>query len=572
MPAWIPGSYLIRDFARNVYSIGAVAASGPVALTKVDKQTWALGAASGVIEVHYEVYAQDLSVRAAWLDRTRAYFNGTSLLLRIDGAEELPCEIEMVPPEGGYAESWRVATSLKPLQSDVRGFGRYRASTYWEAIDHPVEWADHATARFTVDGVEHRIAVSGVATGADLPRLAADLEATCTGHVRLFGELPAPGYLFLLHVTGDGYGGLEHCMSTSLLAARADLPTPGEHAASDGYRRLLGLCSHEYFHLWHVKRIRPACFAGADLSAEVPTTLLWVFEGITSYYDDLMLVRTARITARSYLELLARNVSRLLRTPGRRRQSIADASFDAWIRLYKPDENSPNASVSYYLKGGLVAWGLDATLRLATGDRVTLDDLMRALWRRFGLTGVGLREGDVERLATELAGCDLQAFFDRYVYGTDELPLDAWCAAFGLGMRLRPANVEKDEGGALSAAPDDAPGAKRWLGARTKDCAEGVLLVQVFDDGPAQRAGFSAGDVVIAVAGLRASADLLFSLANRCPAGESLRVHAFRGDVLHVLDLEPAPAPEDTCELWLLADDQSTAEQRTRRAGWLDGR
>ena len=285
MPAWIPGSYLIRDFARNVLSIRAASENSTVALEKVDKQTWAVGAASGVVEVHYEVYARDLSVRAAWLDRTRAYFNGTSLLLRVDGEEGLPCEIEMVTPEGGFADRWKVATTLTPVQVDGRGFGRYQAASYWEAIDHPAEWAVHATARFDVDGVGHRIAVSGVAPGADLPRLASDLEAICAGHAQLFGELPVPDYLFLLHATGDGYGGLEHCRSTSLLTARSDLPIPGEKEVSDGYRRLLGLCSHEYFHLWHVKRIRPACFAEADLSTEVPTTLLWVFEGITSYYE-----------------------------------------------------------------------------------------------------------------------------------------------------------------------------------------------------------------------------------------------------------------------------------------------
>ena len=571
MPAWIPGSYLIRDFARHLLSMRAVSGDRSVGLTKLDKQTWRLDAAPGAVAIVYEVYAHDLSVRSAWLDRSRAYFNGTSLLLRVEGAEDVPCTIEMVPPVEAFATAWRVATTLAPMDVDERGFGRYHAGSYWDAIDHPVEWSGHAASSFNVDGVRHRIALSGHSPHADLTRLAADLREACAGHVRLFGALPVPEFLFLLHVTGDGYGGLEHCRSTSLLASSDDLPAVGEPEVSDGYRRLLGLCSHEYFHLWNVKRIRPACFFAPDLGSEVHTSLLWAFEGVTSYYDDLILVRTGRITPQSYLELLAHSVSRLLRTPGRRRQSIAEASFDAWTKLYKPDENSPNAGVSYYLKGGLVAWGLDVALRLATGDEVTLDDLMRALWRRYGATGVGLEEGDLERLVAELAGRELQPFFDRYVYGTDELPIDDWCAAFGLGMRLRAAKDERDEGGSLAAAPSDAPPASRTLAVRTKGEGGGVALLTVFDDGPAQRAGLAAGDVVVAVGGRRATADNFARLVAHAPAGQPLRVHAFRGGELLVFDAAPAPAPEDTCELWLLPDDALSPTELARRAQWLHG-
>jgi predicted metalloprotease with PDZ domain len=571
MPAWIPGSYMIRDFARNLLSIHSVAGDRRVGLTKLDKQTWRLDAAPGPVEVVCEVYAHDLSVRSAWLDRSRAYFNGTSLLLRVEGAEDVPCTIDMVPPDGPFAASWRVATTLNPVGVDERGFGRYLAGSYWDAIDHPVEWGVHATASFEVEGVAHRIAVSGQAPRGDLARLASDLKEVCAGHARLFGTLPVPEYLFLLHLTGDGYGGLEHCRSTSLLACRDDLPAAGESEVDEGYRRLLGLCSHEYFHLWNVKRIRPGCFFTPDLAGEVHTSLLWAFEGVTSYYDDLMLVRTGRIAPQSYLELVARSVSRLLRTPGRRRQSIADASFDAWTKLYKPDENSPNAGVSYYLKGGLVAWGLDAELRLATGDGATLDDLMRLLWRRYGATGEGVAEGDLERLAAELAGRELRSFFDRYVYGTDELPIGDWCAAFGLGVRLRAARDERDEGGSLTAAPVDAPPARRTLAVRTKAGSDGVTLLTVFDDGPAQRAGLAAGDVVVAVGGQRASADTFSKLVARAPADRPLLVHAFRGGELVVFEVDPAPAPQDTCELWLLPDDALSSAGLARRAQWLHG-
>ena len=360
LPAWIPGSYLIRDFARHIVAIGAETHGESVSLTKLDKQTWELAPTAGPVEVRYQVYAFDLSVRSAYLDATRAYFNGSSLLLRLHGAEGDPCELELVrpPADQGCGQGWTVETTLPAVAVDGAGFGRYAARDYWALIDHPVQCALHRAVEFEVQGVPHRAALSGRVEHCDLDRLAADLRAVCAYQARLFGALPLERYLFLLTAVGDGYGGLEHRDSCSLLCARDDLPAAGERDASEGYRKFLGLCSHEYFHLWNVKRIQPAVFSTADLAREVHTTLLWAFEGITSYYDDLALVRSGRIPVQGYLELLARSISRLFRTPGRRRQSLAESSFDAWTKFYKADENAPNAIVSYYLKGSLVAWGL----------------------------------------------------------------------------------------------------------------------------------------------------------------------------------------------------------------------
>jgi predicted metalloprotease with PDZ domain len=573
LPAWIPGSYLVRDFARHILTIEAESGGAPVPLRKLDKHTWGLPPTTGPVYVRCEIYAFDLSVRAAYLDPIRAYFNGTSLLLRLHGAEDQPCTLDLVRPDddNGVGVGWTVETTLRPLAVDGAGFGRYAARDYWDAIDHPVQWAHHRTADFEVAGVPHRIAIGGRAEHCDLDRLARDLRAVCEYQARLFGALPVERYLFLVTAVGDGYGGLEHADSCSLLGARDDLPRVGEAEVTEGYRKFLGLCSHEYFHLWNVKRIAPAAFSPPDLSREVNTPLLWAFEGVTSYYDDLALARSGRIPVQSYLELLARSISRLARTPGRRRQSLAESSFDAWTKFYKADENAPNAIVSYYLKGSLVAWGLDVELRRRSGDAVSLDDLMRILWSRHGAPARGLADGDIEAVAAELGGTDLAGFFERYVQGTDELPVADWCEALGLGVRLRAAKDERDEGGAYPEPPAEGAPARPSLGVRTRRAAEGVGLANVFDGGAAQRAGMSAGDLIVAVGGLRASADNLPQLLARVRPGDRVTVHAFRRDELLAFDVEPAPAAEDTCDLWPLPPTAATPAQLERRERWLAG-
>ena len=334
---------------------------------------------------------------------------------------------------------------------------------------------------------------------------------------------------------------------------------------------LLGLISHEYFHTWNVKRIKPAAFVPYDLTQENYTRLLWAFEGFTSYYDDLMLVRSGLLTERQYLETLAKTLTTVLQRTSRLKQSVADSSFDAWIKYYRQDENAPNAIVSYYLKGSLVAWGLDVELRRRTGDSRSLDDLMRLVWSRNGASGRGLAEGELEALAAELCGCDLRAFFDRYVRGTDELPVTDWCEALGLGIRLRAAKDERDEGGALAVEPAEMPPARPSLGVRTRRAADGVGLLTVFDGSPAQRAGLSAGDLIVAVGGIRASAESLPQLLSRVPAGQSVTIHAFRRDELLALDVCLEPAPADTCDLWLLAPATAGPAQLGRRDRWLGG-
>ena len=562
MPAWIPGSYMIRDFARNVVTIVAESDGAAVAIERLDKNRWRCEPVAGSLRVSYEVYAWDLSVRSAHLDCRHGYFNGSSVFLQPCGHERAPCSVEILAPEGDDYHHWKVATTLPLNGARVWGFGSYRAANYDELIDHPVEMGAFTVATFQAGGVTHDIAISG-RHRTDMERLCADLQRICDSHIRLFGALPPiDRYLFQVTAVGEGYGGLEHRSSTSLLCARDDLPRVGQGAIDDDYRRFLGLCSHEYFHTWNVKRIRPEVFTPYRLGREVHTRLLWVFEGITSYYDDLALRRSGLLSRQDYLLLLGQTATRVWRGQGRFRQTVSDSSFDAWTRFYKQDENAPNAIVSYYAKGALVALALDLTLREGSNGVVTLDDLMRALWVRYGKTGRGVPEDAVESLAAEISGLSLDEFFDQAVRGTDDLPLADLLARFGVRFKTRAADSEADPGGKPGKKP---PGPV--LGVRSKGSDSGVRLTHVLDNGAARDAGLAAGDLLVAVDGLRVDGDTLHKRLAALPEQRPVAVHAFRRDELMVFDVRLRPAPIDTVYLELESDcDSATAERRER---WL---
>ncbi|MGQ9725385.1 MAG: M61 family metallopeptidase, partial [Tepidimonas sp.] len=418
LPVWIPGSYLIREFAQHLQRLQAWVDGRSVPLRALDKNTWqAEVGEAGTLTLTYEVYAFDPSVRAAYLDARRGFINATSLCLRVVGREDEPHALTLLANE--WTRGWRVATALRPLAAAPvprgrpapswrwaagDGFGTYLADSYDELADSPIELGDFWCGDFAVRGVAHRFVVSGAPAGFDGERLLRDSAHVCEAAMTLWhgpnGAPPIDRYVFLLNATQDGYGGLEHRHSAALVCARADLPlrplpgpqTPNQSPeplrAGDGYTTLLGLISHEYFHTWNVKRLRPHEFTRYDYDRENPTDLLWFFEGFTSYYDDLLLLRAGLIDQATYLQLLAKSVNQVLQTPGRQVQSVAQASWDAWIKYYRVHENTPNATVSYYAKGALVALCLDLTLR-ATG-RATLDDVMRALWQR--CTGGPMRE------------------------------------------------------------------------------------------------------------------------------------------------------------------------------------
>lgn len=478
LPAWIPGSYLVREFARHLQKLSARQDGKPVAIHQLDKASWQVDCVpSSPLVLSYEVYAFDNSVRTAWLDAQRGFFNGTSLCLRVHGMAQEPHELEVVPPRA--FPHWEAATGLEPLKINRRGFGSYQAADYDELVDCPVELGAFHSAEFRACGVPHRLVVAGAPASFDADRLVADMQKICEAQIRFWHDRKKPpfkSYVFMLNVVDDGYGGLEHRNSTALICSRRDLPRLGDARSGEGYVTLLGLISHEYFHTWNVKRLRPAEFAHYDYRQENYSSLLWFFEGFTSYYDDLLLRRAGLIDDATYLKLLTKTCNQVLQTPGREVQSVAQASFDAWVKYYRQDENTANATVSYYTKGALVALCFDLSLRQE--GQATLDDVMRTLWQR--CKAGPMAEADFAAVLKELGGRAYTRELAAWVHGTRELPLKELLEQHGISVMEEPAQLQQR------------------LGVRVSE-AQGIVLKNVLRGGAAEQAGFAANDEWVGV-------------------------------------------------------------------------
>ena len=480
LPVWIPGSYLVREFSKNLQELQGRQGRRAVLTQQLDKCSWQVDcAAEQPLVLSYQVYAFDNSVRTAWLDAARGFFNGTSLFLCVEGQESAPHAMELVASPA--IADWSVATGLTPQKITRRGFGTYRANHYDELVDGPVEMGTFWSGTFTACGVPHRFVVTGAPASFDGERLLTDTKNICETEIRFWHGVdagkrrgpkpPHANYLFMLNATHDGYGGLEHRNATALICTRKDLPRLGSTKPTEGYTTLLGLISHEYFHTWNVKRLRPIELAQIDYTRENYTSLLWFFEGFTSYYDDLLLRRAGLIDDAGYLKLLNKAINQVLQTPGRTVQSVAQSSFDAWVKYYRQDENTPNATVSYYTKGSLVALCLDLTLR-AQGPH-TLDDVMRALWLR--CQGGPMREDDVLAVLQTLTGRSFTKEMAQWVHSTDELPLRELLEKNGITVLEEPAQLAQQLG--LRVSEDSA-----------------LQIKTVLRGGAAERAGFAAGD------------------------------------------------------------------------------
>ncbi len=493
LPTWIPGSYLVREFSRHLQRLQARQGGKSIELTQIDKCNWQIRCTAGQpLVLIYEIYAFDNSVRTAWLDATRGFFNGTSMFLQVRGQEDSPHELELVADKA--FSGWQIATGLTPKKTTKAGFGTYHACNYDELVDCPVEMGSFWSGSLIACGVPHRFVVAGAPPGFDGDRLLADMQQICETEIRFWhgnkagasaaSTPPHKSYLFLLNAVDEGYGGLEHRNSTALICRRKDLPrlnhpalqpqspeTARNAPRSEGYTTLLGLISHEYFHTWNVKRLRPADFSRYDFTQENYSQLLWFFEGFTSYYDDLLLRRAGLIDDPTYLKLLTKTINQVLQTPGRELQSVAQASFDAWIKYYRQDENTPNATVSYYTKGSLVALCLDLTLRQQ--GQTTLDAVMRAVWLH--CKGGPMTESDLHSVLAKLARRSFTTELSRWVHGTADLPLKNLLQAQGFDVLEEPAQV-----------------AQR-LGLRVGD-GPGIQIKTVLRGGAAERAGFAAGD------------------------------------------------------------------------------
>ncbi len=557
LPVWTPGSYLIREHERHVDGLRAQGDGEELAVEKVDKQTWRVSTKGArTVRVSYRLHCFELTVRTNHVDATHAFLNPSAAAAFVVGREAEPCSVRLQMLPG-----WRAWVAL-PFED-----GAYKARDYEELADSPFECgpeSSHGAHAFTAHGVPHELVVWGRGD-LDARRAVADIAKIVEAEASIFGGLPyADRYLFILHLNDKARGGLEHRKSCALVVPRFSF------VQKSAYEDFLLLVGHEFFHLWNVKRVRPAAFTPYDWTRENHTRLLWAMEGLTSTYEVVALRRAGLISAQRFLEIWAERITQLLRTPGRLRTSLAQASFDAWIKHYRPDESTPNTTVSYYLKGSVVGFLLDLELRRRSGGGQSLDDLARALYQKHG-SPPGLPEDGVEREAVELVGDpSLRDWFQGALHSTQELPLDEALAFVGLKAVIAPAKSGDDKGGA-QADPEDAPDgegrARGWLGATLKEKA-GVLEVGTVAEGsPAQAAGVAAGDELAAVDGFRSDVK---QRLGRAQPGQTVRLSLFRMDELIEVPVQLAAAPRDT--VTFVPDPQASPEQRTAREGWLGAR
>ncbi len=550
LPAWIPGSYLIRDFAKNIVRIKAFCGDKEIEMQKLDKDSWSIHTNGKLITIYYQVYARDQSVRTAYLDQFRAFFNGTSLFLRIHKLESMDHLVTISKPKWlDRNPNWRVATSMTKSKIDKYGFGDYVSESYDILIDHPFEIGEFTKSTFVVNEVRHDVIIRGC-PHANIRKICRDLKLIVETQIQFWGELPVDRYTFLINAVSDGYGGLEHSHSTALICSKSDLPVEADQHIDDNYLRFLGLCSHEYFHLWNVKRLKPKTFSPYDLTRENYTELLWAFEGITSYYDDLMLCRAGLIDAHRYLNLLAKTITTVKKSRGHAKQTLAESSYYAWTKFYKQDESAINTIVSYYSKGSLAALSLDLHLRTKTNGRISLDTVMRALWKQYGKTGIGVPEDGIETVASKISGLNLNSFFDRAIRSTKQLPLKKLLSHADITLSFTAPNNSSDGGGVINkSTTKDFTKIKHDLGFTCVDTPKGLRVKQVFDDGAARHSGLAPEDMIVAFNRKSTSKNNIQAIVDLEKRGSSVPVHIFRDEVLHTLQFNIETAQKNTAYL-----------------------
>lgn len=526
LPAWLPGSYMIRDFAKNIISLKAQSASNnPPILTALDKQTWQFIATESETSIHYQVFAFDLSVRTAYLDTQRGFFNGSSTFLAVETLKDSPCRLTIHPPADN--NHWKVASGLPRAKNTQKyHFGEYSADDYAHLIDCPVVIGDFDHFEFTVEGVIHHVVFTSKHYG-DRERICADLSKLCQHHINVFGEAPFKEYWFITHLMANGFGGLEHKNSTILQASRFDLPNPNKpEELTEEYQTFLSLCSHEYFHAWNICRIKPKAFIPYQLNQESYTTQLWAYEGITSYYDDFSLYRTGIITFEAYLKILSKAATRVYRGQGELKQSVTESSFFTWTKFYQQGPDAINNIISYYVKGSFIALWLDLTIREKSNGQYSLDNLMKELWIHFGRPNIGTQQEDFINIANVLCGEDISAAFTDLLHSAKRVELAPLLNKVGINFTASKFallnKVETTESDAYFP----------YIGALYKSQPIGVKINQVIEHSPAANAGLAVNDVLIAVDNMKASEDALQKLASNLPPNSEVSCHCLRDDQL----------------------------------------
>ena len=543
LPVWTPGSYLVREYARHVQEFKVVDAGGfSVPFERLDKRSFRIHAMGKPVRCVYKVYANELTVRTSHLDGTHGYFNGATLFYYAEALRKAEHRVTVEVPA-----DWRVSTAL-----DMDG-REYVAHDYDELVDSPFECGPHTPIPFTAAGVPHEFVLWGDPQ-LDEKKLVADVTKLVETEAAMFGGLPQKRYVFFVHSSDKGRGGLEHKASTVLLYPRTGF------SGSKGWEDFLTLAAHEYFHLWNVKRIKPRRLVPFDYGQENYTQLLWWFEGATSYYDNLVTRRAGLMAPNRYLTRLGESLTALHNTPGRQVLPLVDASMIAWTKHYRPDENTANTAISYYLKGELVCLLLDLTIRQATKDAKSLDDVARLLWQRYGDES-GVPEDGVEAAAQEVAGTDLKPFFDRALRGLEELDYSV-LAHVGLEAKFRPRESTGDKGGTPPRNKGDKnPG---YVGVSTRGSS---TIATVLDGSPAQAAGVYADDEIVALDGFKCDASGLHARSEDKRPGETVKLTVFRRDRMLELPIVLGERPKDA--VWLARVESPSDAQKAAYQAWL---
>jgi predicted metalloprotease with PDZ domain len=534
-PVWTPGSYLVREYARHLQDFAAFTQDKPLLWQKISKNHWQIETdGASKITICYRIFANELTVRTNHLDGSHGYFNGAALFFRIPGWEEYPIEVTVVPPR----PDWRVTTALPPIPEKENSF---YALDFDTLVDNPFEIGNHQLYQFDILGKPHELVIWGKGN-LKVQQMIADLKKIVTAEAKMFGGLPYQKYVFLLHLFNQGHGGLEHKNCCSLIYQRFGFRD------RDKYERFIQLVAHEFFHLWNVKRIRPKALEVFDYDRENYTPSLWFCEGTTSYYDLLIPLRAGIYDAKSFLSNLSKEITRHETTPGRKVQPLSESSFDAWIKLYRQDANSGNSQISYYLKGELVSLLLDLLIRSRNENRLSLDDVVVKMWHQFGKDEIGYTPEQLQEEIESVAGVDLSDFFKRYVDGTEDLPFKEYLEPFGLQLV-----IETEE--------------EPYLGMRVSSDRGREIIKFVEAGSPAQLAGIDAGDELLAIDGLRVTANDLCERLKDYQPNDTIQVTVFHHEELRTLPVTlAAPRPS---KYQVKPQDKPSTVQKKNFSGWL---
>ncbi|MDB9315051.1 M61 family metallopeptidase [Spirulina sp. CS-785/01] len=537
MPVWTPGSYLVREYAKQVQDFQATPPDQtPLSSQKINKNHWQIDTHNhSEITVFYRVYANELTVRTNHLDSTHGYFNGAALFCYIPGLENQPLQITLQPPH----PDWTIATALPPHPDKTNTFV---APDFDTLVDSPVEIGLHETHQFTVLGKKHRWTTWG-SGNIDPQQVIKDTAKIIETEAKIYGGLPYQEYLFLLHLASNGFGGLEHKTSCSLIYSRFGFRNPSK------YNRFMQLVAHEFFHLWNVKRIRPKALEVFDYDQENYTTSLWFCEGVTSYYDTLIPHWSGIYNRKTFLEILSKDINRYFNTPGRKVQPLTESSFDAWIKLYRRDANSDNSQISYYLKGEMVSLLLDLLIRKRHNNQRSLNTVMKQMWEQFGQEEIGYTPRQLKELLEAVAGMDLSDFFARYLDGLEDLPLNEYLEPFGL--RIKAVQDKRQP---------------PYLGIRFT--SQNPVTAQFVEaNSPAGQAGIDAGDELLALDGVRLTAEDFNERLQDYEAGDTVELTIFHQDELQTHTLQLATPQPSGYQLVMV--EKPTEKQKQLLNGWL---